>query len=286
MAAQRRGAVNVFVQPEKDSFEAITTLFLLLPLGQHLEEELGAASVEFHVAELVDAEQANAATAGDGLGQLLLIGGFDELVDQLGHQDVLHSVTLHRGLGAQGDEHVGLAGSGVPDQTERLTLLDPLAAGESADGGGVDVRVGVEVKGPQRLLPGEARGLDPSFRTAPGPVVALRHQQLSEEATVGHLILARPVGDLGELVADRRKPQQTTRSASRSSSRQHAEPYGSSSRQHAEPCGSNVRARSGLAAKTGGLAESGTVRRRSGSHVQERGMNSSRPTIVRPESPG
>src|SRR5690348_4642981 len=33
---------------------------LFLPLGQDLEEELGAAAVEFHVAELVDAEQVHA----------------------------------------------------------------------------------------------------------------------------------------------------------------------------------------------------------------------------------
>lgn len=33
MAAQRRGSVNVFVQPEKDSFEAIATLFFSLDFG-------------------------------------------------------------------------------------------------------------------------------------------------------------------------------------------------------------------------------------------------------------
>lgn len=44
--------------------------------GQDLEEEFGSASVEFHIAEFVD-EQVDAAVAGDGLGQLLFVSGFD-----------------------------------------------------------------------------------------------------------------------------------------------------------------------------------------------------------------
>lgn len=38
-----------------------------LALGQNLEEEFGAAAVEFHVAELVQAEKVDAAVAGDRL---------------------------------------------------------------------------------------------------------------------------------------------------------------------------------------------------------------------------
>lgn len=40
MAAQSRGSVNVFVQPPKDSLEAMATL---------LEQEFGAVPVELHV---------------------------------------------------------------------------------------------------------------------------------------------------------------------------------------------------------------------------------------------
>ena len=69
IAAQSRGSVKVLVQPAKDSLEAIATEALLLAFGEDLEEEFGAAAVEFHVAELVDAEQVDAAVAGDGLGQ-------------------------------------------------------------------------------------------------------------------------------------------------------------------------------------------------------------------------
>lgn len=41
-----------------------------LAFGEDLEEELGAAVVQFHVAELVDAEQVHAAVTVDGLGEL------------------------------------------------------------------------------------------------------------------------------------------------------------------------------------------------------------------------
>ena len=99
---------------------------LLFPLRQDLEEELRAAPVEFHVAEFVDAEQVDAAVAVDGLGELPVIGGLDELVDELGGQGVADPVAGHGGLGAQGDEQVGLAGAGVADQAQRMTGLDPV----------------------------------------------------------------------------------------------------------------------------------------------------------------
>ena len=202
MAAQSRGSVKVLVQPLKDSLEAMATLALLLPFGQDLEQQLGAAAVEFHVAEFVDAEQVDAAVAGDGLGQLLLVGGLDQLVDELGGQGVADPVAGHGGLGAQRDQQVGLAGAGVADQAQRLALLDPVAGGEGVDDGGVDVGVGVEVEVAQRLLPGEPGGLDPPFGAAAGAVVALGHQQLGEEAAVGHLLAGGGLGQLGELGAD------------------------------------------------------------------------------------
>ena len=70
MAAQSRGSVKVLVQPEKRLVGGDRDGVLLLAFGQDLEQQLGAAAVEFHVAELVDAEQIDAAVAGDGLGQL------------------------------------------------------------------------------------------------------------------------------------------------------------------------------------------------------------------------
>ncbi len=75
-----------------------------LAFGEDLEEQFGVAAVEFHVAELVEAEQVDAAVAGDGPGQLPVVGGFDEFVDQLRGQGVADFVAGFGGGGAQADE--------------------------------------------------------------------------------------------------------------------------------------------------------------------------------------
>jgi hypothetical protein len=62
---------------------------LFLAFGQDLEEHFGAAAVEFEVGQLIDAEQVDASVAGDGLGELFLVGGLDQFVDEFGGQGVL-----------------------------------------------------------------------------------------------------------------------------------------------------------------------------------------------------
>lgn len=58
MAAQSRGSVKVFVQPLKDSLEAMATLFLAF--GQDLEQQFRAATVELSFSS------ASVATLGTG----------------------------------------------------------------------------------------------------------------------------------------------------------------------------------------------------------------------------
>lgn len=100
-----------------------------------------------------------------------------------------------------------LAGAGVADQAERLPLLHPLAGRKRVDDGGIDVGISVEVELPQRLLPGEGRGLDPALGAAPGPVVALGQQQFGEEGEVGHLLAGGLLGQVREFPADGRQPE-------------------------------------------------------------------------------
>jgi hypothetical protein len=102
-----------------------------------------------------------AAVAGDGLDKLLVVGGFDQLVDELCGQGVADPEPGHGGLGAQRDQQVRLAGAAVADQAQRQALLDPLAGGQGMDDGGIDIGVGVEVEAAQGLFPGEPGGLDP-----------------------------------------------------------------------------------------------------------------------------
>jgi hypothetical protein len=54
MAAQSRGSVKVFVQAERLVRGHGDAVLLLPLLGQHLEQQLRAIAVQFHVAEFVD----------------------------------------------------------------------------------------------------------------------------------------------------------------------------------------------------------------------------------------
>jgi hypothetical protein len=178
-----------------------------LPLRQHLEQQLSAPAVQLHVAKFVYAQQIDASVAGDGLGQDPLVRRLDQLVDQLGGECVADPEAGHGGLGAERDQQVGLASARVADQAERQSLLDPLAGRQGVNDGCVDVPVGLEVEGPQRLLPRELRRLDPPFGASPGPVVTLGHQQLGEEPAIGHLVTGGGFGQFGELGPDGGQPE-------------------------------------------------------------------------------
>lgn len=87
IAAHSLGSVKVLVQPEKDSLEGDG-----------------------------DAEQVDAAVAGDGLGEDFLVRGPDEFVHEPGGEGVFDPVALLGRGGAETDEQVGFAGSGVADE--------------------------------------------------------------------------------------------------------------------------------------------------------------------------
>src|SRR6266567_3898067 len=75
-----------------------------LALGEYLEQQFGAAPVQLEVAQLVQAQKIDAAVAGDGPGQGLVVGGLDELVDQRGGGGVFDPAAVLGGGGAQPDE--------------------------------------------------------------------------------------------------------------------------------------------------------------------------------------
>jgi hypothetical protein len=150
-----------------------------------LEEHLCSPTVEFEIAELVDFEEVDASVTGDRLAQLLVIGGLDELVHQGCGGGVADAVAGHGGRGAQRDEQVGLAGAGVPDQTERVALGDPVTGGQAVDDGRVDVGVGGVVELAQGLLAREVGGPDAAFGPAAVAVLALGKQEFGEEPGVG-----------------------------------------------------------------------------------------------------
>jgi hypothetical protein len=133
---------------------------------------------------------------------LFVVGGFGELVDQGGGGDVPDPAALFGGGGAEGDEQVGLAGAGVPEQDQWFTGVDPRAGVEVGEGGGGQVgqRGRVEV-----LEPFGARelGLVDPAQAAPGvTVVAFGDQDLGEERLVGEAFPGRGLGDPGGFLAD------------------------------------------------------------------------------------
>jgi hypothetical protein len=145
MAAQSLGSVKVLVQPEKDSLDAIATD--LSPRARSGSERAARRSGgPAACPEFVDAQQIDPSVARDGLRQRLLVGGLDQFVGELGGQRVLDTEAGYRSLGAERDHEMGLAGAGVPDQAQRLALLDPLALGQGVDDRGIDAGVGVEVE--------------------------------------------------------------------------------------------------------------------------------------------
>src|SRR6516165_6937447 len=178
-----------------------------LALREDLEQQLGAAPVQLEVAQLVQAEQVDAAVAGDGAGQGLVVGGLDEFVDQRGGGDVADPVAGLGGGGAQPDQQVGLAGPRIADQAARLPGRHPRAPGQGMDERGGHVGVGgvVEVLDPLGTGEGgraDQPGLAPGF-----PVVAFDRQQLDQEPLVADLLAGRGGGDLAVPVPDGRQPQ-------------------------------------------------------------------------------
>ena len=145
MAAQSLGSVKVLVQPEKDSLDAIATdAFSSRSVRtERAARRRGGPAACTRVRRCTTVDPS---VARDGLRQRLLVGGLDQFVGELGGQRVLDTEAGYRRLGAERDQEMGLAGAGVPDQAQRLALLDPLALGQGVDDRGIDAGVGLEVE--------------------------------------------------------------------------------------------------------------------------------------------
>jgi len=90
-----------------------------------LEEEFSSAAVEFHVAELVDHEEIDAAVAGDGAGEVFFVRGFDEFVHEPGRERVFDAVAFLGCRGSEADEQVRFTCPGIADEAQGLAFPDP-----------------------------------------------------------------------------------------------------------------------------------------------------------------
>jgi hypothetical protein len=78
---------------------------LVPPAGNDLEQQLGAAGVEPDVAQLVEQQEVQAAVTADDAGQLPVVSGFGELVDELGGGGVGRSTFDDPVIGQVAAEH-------------------------------------------------------------------------------------------------------------------------------------------------------------------------------------
>ncbi len=130
--------MKVLVQPLKLSLLAIATAVFSSRSVRTWKSSSAPRLSRLPVAQLVQAEELDAAVAGDGPGELAFVGGFDEFVDELRREDVADPVPGLCCGGPEADEQVALAGAAVSDQTQGLAFADPSAAGQGVDGRGVD----------------------------------------------------------------------------------------------------------------------------------------------------
>ncbi len=126
--------MKVLPHSEKGALEA-QAMEARSPGGDDLEQQFGAARVQGEVADLVEAEQVEAGVAAEDAGELLVVGGFGELVDQLGAGEVADPAAGFGGAGAEGDEQMGFAGAGVAEQ-HRGSPRRSRHRGEVAEDGG------------------------------------------------------------------------------------------------------------------------------------------------------
>ena len=133
------------------------------------------------------------------LDSCLLVGGFDELVDQLGGQGVPDPVAGLGGGGAQCDEQVGLAGAGVADQAQRLSLaVTQVLVARVWTTAGSMLGLASKSKSSSDFWRGKPGGLDPAFGAAAARGPRIR-QAIFRRGTRGkssaHARRARRVGE-------------------------------------------------------------------------------------------
>jgi len=127
------------------------------------KSQLGTAAVELHVSEPVAAELVDAAVAGVRAGQLLVVGAFGELVDELGRGCVADAVA---GIGCGGASAMAMC-AGSPDTGTSAAACPgaDLPFVVHSGGNGVERgKISVSVPPPGRVRPQSATILRSAYR--------------------------------------------------------------------------------------------------------------------------
>ena len=171
--------MKVLSRRRRGSLEAMAIADRSSSFGENLEEQLGAAAVELQVAQFVDEQQIHAAVAGDQFGEVSVVGGFDEFVDQLAGQGVTDSVA---GFGGTGTSPISrwLCRFRSPRSNTGVAGLDPVAACQLTDERGVDRGLASKEKSSNRFGRGEPGVADAALGATVIAVVALGDDQLGQ----------------------------------------------------------------------------------------------------------
>ena len=132
----------------------------LVAIGEHLEEQLGAAAAERQVAELIADEQIDAVELGQQAVEAMLLMGLLQLTDQAGGGEEPHPFAEATGGETQRGGDMGFSRAGVADEAAVVVLLDPFAARQFEDLLLVERRQSREVVTVEVLGHGEVGGAD------------------------------------------------------------------------------------------------------------------------------
>ena len=131
----------------------------LIAAVEDLVEEVGAASVEVQVAQLVDQQEGGSGPGGETTVEGVASGAGDEVVDEICGGGESDTVAAEAGELADGVGEVGLADAGGPDEDAVGLVAEEVERGGAQDQLAVDARQRPRSRSP---LPGPARAARPT----------------------------------------------------------------------------------------------------------------------------
>lgn len=172
-----------------------------------LEDQLRASGRERNEAQLVQDNQAMPESSGQELGQVMLVLGLDQFVDQARRVIEAHTMSLPAGSQGKAGRNVRLPQTGIPDQEDRLGFVQVAAPRQFQHPLLVQAGHAGEVKVGQFLRHRETSGVDAAHLAvllSPGNLLLGQGQQVAVLAEIG---LSCVLGKLAVVVQEGRQPQ-------------------------------------------------------------------------------
>ena len=156
----------------------------LVAVGEDVEEQLAAGAVEGHEAELVADQEVGPLKPLLEAAQLPLVAGLDQVADEVGGLAGPDPAAALRGLDAQRDREMRLAGADGSDQDYIVAAVDVVAGRQLSQLRFGDALQCLEVVLLERLVVGEASRSEPALDGAGLTIPDLGLEQLPEVVLV------------------------------------------------------------------------------------------------------